>query len=165
MKIDVAYGRDIDDDMLEQLLYMEADAYACYDSIDSDDDRILIGIIPTETIKQFKRRIANTLILMKTKKIKGERKLLGMACMSKHDKSTKYLHTVFVKANCRKQGIGTAIIKRALQEAKKMKCSLSLGVNPLNYTAIKLYEDLGFKICKGQKLEMHALEKKNGKSR
>ncbi len=165
MKIDVAYGRDIDDDMLEQLLYMEADAYACYDSIDSDDDRILIGIIPTETIKQFKRRIANTLILMKTKKIKGERKLLGMACMSKHDKNTKYLHTVFVKANCRKQGIGTAIVKRALQEAKKMKCSLSLGVNPLNYTAIKLYEDLGFKICKGQKLEMHALEKKNGKSR
>lgn len=165
MKIDVAYGRDLDDDMLKQLLYMEADAYTCYDSIDSDDDRILIGIIPTETIKQFKRRIANTLILMKTKKIKGERKLLGMACMSKHDKNTKYLHTVFVKANCRKQGIGTAIVKRALQEAKKMKCSLSLGVNPLNYAAIKLYEDLGFKICKGQKLEMHALEKKNGKSR
>jgi len=165
MKIDVAYGRDIDDDMLKQLLYMEADACICYDSIDSDDGRILIGIIPTETVKQFKRRIANTLFLMKTKKIKGERKLLGMACISKHDKDTKYLHTVFVKANYRKQGIGTAIVKRALQEAKKMKCSLSLGVNPLNYTAIKLYEDLGFKICKGQKLEMHALEKKNGKSR
>lgn len=164
MNIDVAYGRDIDNSMIEQLMYMEADAYACYDSIDSDDDRILIGIIPTETIKQFKRRTANILFLMKTKKTKGERKLLGMACMSKHDKSTKYLHTVFVKANYRKQGIGTAIIKRALQEAKKMKCSLSLGVNPLNYTAIKLYEDLGFKICKGQKLEMRALEKKNGKS-
>lgn len=165
MKIDVAYGRDIDDDMLEQLLYMEADAYACYDSIDSDDDRILIGIIPTETVKQFKRRTANILFLMKIKKIKGERKLLGMACMSKHDKDTKYLHTVFVKSAYRKQGIGTAIVKRALLEAKKMKCSLSLGVNPLNYNAMKLYEDLGFKVCKGQKLEMHALEKKNGKSR
>ena len=97
MKIDVAYGRDLDDDMLEQLLYMEADAYACYDSIDSDDDRILIGIIPTETVKQFKRRTANILFLMKIKKIKGERKLLGMACMSKCKKDVKYLHTVFVK--------------------------------------------------------------------
>lgn len=165
MKIDVAYGRDIDDDMLKQLLYMETDAYACYESIDADDGTILIGAIPTETVKQFKRRTANILFLMKIKKIKGERKLLGMACMSKHDKRTKYLHTVFVKANYRKQGIGTAIVKRALLEAKKMKCSLSLGVNPLNYNAMKLYEDLGFKICKGQKLEMHALEKKNGKSR
>lgn len=165
MKIDVVYGRDLDDDMLKQLLYMEADAYAYYDSIDSDDDRILIGIIPTETVKQFKRRTANILFLMKIRKIKGERKLLGMACMSKCKKDVKYLHNVFVKSEYRKQGIGTAIVKRALLEAKKMKCSLSLGVNPLNYNAMKLYEDLGFKVCKGQKLEMHALEKKNGKIR
>ena len=165
MKIDVAYGRDIDDDMLKQLLYMETDAYAYYESIDADDGTILIGAIPTETVKQFKRRTANILFLMKIKKIKGERKLLGMACMSKCKKDVKYLHTVFVKSEYRKQGIGTAIVKRALLEAKKLKCSLSLGVNPLNYDAMKLYEDLGFKVCKGQKLEMHALEKKNGKSR
>ena len=165
MKIDVAYGRDIDDDMLKQLLYMETDAYACYESIDADDGAIIIGAIPTETIKQFKRRTANILFLMKIKTIKGERKLLGMACMSKCKKDVKYLHTVFVKSAYRKQGIGTAIVKRALLEAKKMKCSLSLGVNPLNYNAMKLYEDLGFRVCKGQKLEMHALEKKHGKSR
>ena len=30
MKIDVAYGRDIDDSTLEQLQYLEADAYAFY---------------------------------------------------------------------------------------------------------------------------------------
>lgn len=165
MKIDVAYGRDIDDAMLKQLLYMETDAYAYYDSIDADDSAVFIGAIPAETVKQFKRRTANILFLMKIKKIKGERKLLGMACMSKCKKDVKYLHTVFVKSEYRKQGIGTAIVKRALLEAKKLKCSLSLGVNPLNYDAMKLYEDLGFKVCKGQKLEMHALEKKNGKSR
>ena len=32
MKIDVAYGRDIGDSMLEQIQYMEADACAYYDS-------------------------------------------------------------------------------------------------------------------------------------
>lgn len=155
MKIDVAYGRDIDDDMLKQLLYMEADACAYYDSIDdNEEDKVIISVIPTETLKQFKRRTANVMFLMKTKTIKGKCTLLGMACISKRSKDIKYLHCVFVKSNWRKQGIGTAIIKRALLEAKKMKCSLSLNVNPLNYNAMKLYENLGFNVCKGQKLEM-----------
>ena len=159
MKIDVAYGRDIDDNMLEQLQYMEADAYAFYSSIDSDEDEFVIGSIPSETFKQFKRRIANILVLMKIKTVKGKRKLLGMACMSKHCKNIRYLHTVFVKASCRKQGIGSSIMRRALQEAKKLKSSLLLGVNPLNYNAIRLYEDFGFKVCKGQKLQMeHILQ-------
>ena len=46
MKIDVAYGRDIDDSTLEQLQYLEVDACAFYASLDSDPDSkdILIGI-------------------------------------------------------------------------------------------------------------------------
>lgn len=154
MNIDVAYGRDLDDNMLEQLQYMEADAYAYYESIDSDEDEFIIGAIPSETFKQFKRRTANTLFLMKITRTKSKSRLLGMACLSKHDKDTRYLHTVFVRASCRRKGIGTAIVRRALLEAKKMKCSLRLGVNPLNSNAMRLYDELGFNVCKGQKLEM-----------
>ena len=162
--INVAYGKDLDDDILKQLLYMEADAYATYDMINEDDDKVFIGVIPTETLKHFKKRMAKVLFLMKIKTIKSKRTLLGMACLSNYKKDVKYLHTVFVRRMWRKRGIGTELVRRALREAKKMKCSLSLGVNPLNHEAMKLYEDLGFTICKGQKLEMHALEKKNGKS-
>ena len=45
-------------------------------------------------------------------------------------------------------------MKKAIAEAKKLGCMLTLGVNPLNSPAVALYKKLGFKICKGQKLEM-----------
>lgn len=156
MKIDVAYGRDLDDGMLTQLQYMEADAYACYESMDSDESAVVVGTIPTETLKQFKRRTANTLFLMKVMRAKSNAKLVGMACLSKKKKDVKLLHTVYVKPAFRSLGIGEAIIRKALYEAKKMKCSVSLSVNPLNSKAKCLYEKVGFKVCKGQMIEMHA---------
>ena len=158
MKIDVAYGRDIDNSTLEQLQYLEADAYAFYDRLDSelDNKEILIGIIPTESMKHFKRRVANTLFLMKTKKAKsGKTIVIAMACISKRGgKANRYLHTVYVKPLHRRMGIGTAIVKKAMSTAKKDKLHLSLGVNPLNKIAMHLYESLGFKISKGQSLTM-----------
>ena len=156
MKIDVAYGRDIDDSMLKQLMYMEADAYAYYDNLNSDANAILIGIIPTETLNHFKKRMANTLFLMKTKKEKSNRKLIAMACISKKDKSndSRCFHTLYVKPLHRKKGIGTALVKRAISLAKKSGYSLSLGVNPLNKDAMHLYDSLGFIICKDQSLVM-----------
>lgn len=158
MKIDVAYGRDIDDSILEQLQYLEADAYAFYDRLDSEPDskEIIIGIIPTESMKHFKRRVANTLFLTKTKKTKsGKTTVIAMACISKKGgKVDRCLHTVYVKPLHRRMGIGTAIMKKALSIAKKDKLKLSLGVNPLNKIAMHLYESLGFKISKGQSLTM-----------
>ena len=158
MKIDVAYGRDIDDSTLEQLQYLEADAYAFYDRLDSelDSKEILIGIIPTESLKHFKKRVENTLFLMKTKKTKsGKTTVIAMACISKKGgKADRYLHTVYVKPLHRRMGIGTAIVKKAVSIAKKDKLHLSLGVNPLNKIAMHLYESLGFKISKGQSLTM-----------
>ena len=159
MKIDVAYGRDIDDSTLEQLQYLEVDACVFYERIDSsepDNKEILIGIIPTESLKHFKKRVANTLFLMKTKKTKpGKKRVIAMACISKKGgKSNRYLHTVYVKPLHRRMGIGTAIMKKALSIAKKDKLHLSLGVNPLNKIAMHLYESLGFKISKGQSLTM-----------
>ena len=158
MKIDVAYGRDIDDSTLEQLQYLEADACVFYDRLDSEPDskEILIGIIPTESMKHFKRRVANTLFLMKTKKTKpGKTTVIAMACISKKGgKADRCLHTVYVKPLHRRIGIGTAIVKKAVSIAKKDKLHLSLGVNPLNKIAMHLYESLGFKISKGQSLTM-----------
>lgn len=158
MKIDVAYGRDIDDSTLEQLQYLEADAYVFYDRLDSEPDskEILIGIIPTESMKHFKRRVANTLFLMKTKKAKsGKTIVIAMACISKKGgKADRCLHTVYVKPLHRRIGIGTAIVKKAISIAKKDKLHLSLGVNPLNKIAMHLYESLGFNISKGQSLTM-----------
>lgn len=158
MKIDIAYGRDIDDYTLEQLQYLEADACVFYDRLDSEPDRkdILIGIIPTESMKHFKRRVANTLFLMKTKKTKpGKKRVIAMACISKRGgKANRYLHTVYVKPLHRRMGIGTAIVKKAVAIAKKDKLHLSLGVNPLNKIAIHLYSSLGFNISKGQSLTM-----------
>ena len=155
MNIDVAYGRELNDDILQQLQYMEADAFAYYESIDSDENEYIIGAIPSETFKQFKRRTVNTLFLMKIKKTKQHKsKLVGMACLSKHSKTEKILHTVFVKNAYRRKGIGEAIVKKAISIAKKMKCSVKLGVNPLNTNAINLYTKLGFKICKSQSIHM-----------
>lgn len=158
MNIDVAYGRDIDDSTLEQLQYLEADACVFYDSLDSEPDSkdILIGVIPTESMKHFKRRVASTLFLMKTKKTKsGKTTVIAMTCISKKGgKANRCLHTVYVKPLHRRMGIGTAIIKKAVSIAKKDKLHLSLGVNPLNKIAMHLYESLGFKISKGQSLTM-----------
>ena len=158
MKIDVAYGRYIDDFTLEQLQYLEADACVFYDRLDSEPDRkeILIGIIPTESMKHFKRRVANTLFLMKTKKAKsGKTIVIAMACISKKGgKADRCLHTVYVKPLHRRMGIGTAIVKKAVSIAKKDNLHLSLGVNPLNKIAMHLYESLGFNISKGKSITM-----------
>lgn len=156
MKIDVAYGRDLDDHTLQQLLYMEADALACYNSIDAEKDTFVIGVIPTETVKQFKRRMGNTLFFMKTMQSLFEKKkiLVGMACLSKKSKKLQYLHTVYVANNHRRKGIGEALVRRALKEAKKTGSSVSLGVNPLNDKAICLYKKLGFKFSRGQTIVM-----------
>ena len=158
MKIDTAYGKDLDDSMLKQLQYMEADACAFYDSLDSNSNpnEILIGIIPTETFKHFKRRVSNTVFLMKTINTKSRKKMLvAMACISKKGKTNDgYFHTVYVKPLHRNKGIGTSLVKKAISIAKKNHQHLFLGVNPLNKIAMHLYDSLGFNICKNQSITM-----------
>ena len=81
--------------------------------------------------------------------------VVGMACISKDRRKDDFqLHTVYVKPMHRKQGIGKALIDKAIAIAKKSKRSLSLRVNPLNKPALHLYESLGFKICKCQSIIM-----------
>lgn len=154
MSLHVAYGLDLDDDMLNQLMYMEADAYAFYDSLNENrPNEVIIGAIPTETVKQFKRRHAKTLFLMKMKKTKGKTMLIGMACIQTH-RSYLVLHTVYVKQYARKRGVGTALLKRAISIAKRKNMLMTLRANPLNEIAIRLYKKLGFKISNNQNINM-----------
>lgn len=151
MKIDAKYGKDLSDGILKQLMYLECDALAYYESLDSDKKEFIIGAIPAETLKQFKRRMANTLFLMRIEK----QNIVGMACLSKKGrKNNRYLHTVYVRPSYRDKGIGKALVNTAMSIAKKEKSSLSLNVNPLNKVAMHLYKSCGFSICKRQSLTM-----------
>lgn len=151
MKIDAKYGKDLSDGILKQLMYLECDALAYYESLDLDKREFIIGAIPVETLKQFKRRMANTLFLMRIDK----QNIVGIACLSKKGrKNNRFLHTVYVRPSYRGKGIGKALVKKAISMAKKEKSALSLGVNPLNTVAMHLYESLGFNVCKRQPLIM-----------
>ena len=153
MKIVSSYGRDIDDKIMSQVLYMSTDAYAAYDALNADDGIFVVGAIPSITLKQFKRRFSSTLMILALEKSK----LVGMACVTKHKKNLMYLHTVYVKPLKRRAGIGKRLVKKALDFAKKSKSSLMLDVNPLNSIAIDMYKSVGFKTCKEQtiKMEVH----------
>lgn len=151
MKITATRGKDLNDNVLEQLMYLECDALAYYESLDSDKKEFIIGAIPVETLKQFKRRMANTLFLMRIEK----QNIVGMACLSKKGrKNNRYLHTVYVRPSYRGKGIGKALVNAAMSIAKKNSLCLSLGVNPLNKVAVHLYESCGFSICKEQSITM-----------
>lgn len=157
MKIDVAYGSSLDDSMLNQLMFMEADAYACYENINNapaNRHEIIVGIIPTETLKHFKRRMSKTLFLMKTKKSRGKTMLVAMACVSKMSKKCLCFHTLYVKYAYRRKGIGSALLKKAMGYAKANRMSIVLSVNPLNTDAIRLYKNLGFRPQKDQSVHM-----------
>lgn len=157
MKIDAAYGIDIDDDLLNQLMYLECDANAAYEQVDAPEGTFIIGAIPSTTLKQYQSRYKNVLFLMKTKKTKGRAKLLGMACMSKFGKKNICFHTLYVRPLYRNKGIGKALLKKGMQIAKKMGIRMYLNVNPLNKLALDLYEKMGMKITQKQTIEMELM--------
>lgn len=154
MKIFVAYEKDIDDDLMNQAMYMSADAEAAYDALDSDEDVFVVGAIPSTTVKQFRRKCKNVQFILAVEKNKGSPRLVGMACVSKLDKHTLLLHNVYVKPLRRKAGIGSSLVKHALKVAKSKMMKISLSVNPLNGIAIHLYSSAGFKISKCQTIRM-----------
>ena len=153
MNIVAKCPNEIDDDIMEQLMYLQADAYAFYESLNSDEKTFIIAAIPSTTVKQFRRKMSKVLFLMKMKKTKGVDKVLGMACISKQ-RNYLCLHDVFVKQFSRNRGIGTALLKKAINIAKTKKMDIMLKVNPLNEIALNLYRNLGFTICKDQMIAM-----------
>ena len=151
MKIDIAYGKDLDDCILEQLLYMESDAYAFYESLNCDGNEFIVGAIPTETLSHFKRRVSKTLFFIKTKYVKHKKTVVGMAWLSMKDYC---FHNVYVKRLHRGKGIGKSLVKKAISFAKANKHKIYLNVNPLNEVAMDLYRNLGFKIARQQTIQM-----------
>lgn len=56
-----------------------------------------------------------------------------------------YITNVAVKAECRKAGIGRALLKAACEGARSRNCEfITLEVRESNFTAISLYESEGF---------------------
>ena len=54
-----------------------------------------------------------------------------------------FLHKIMVHPECRGQGIGTALMRHALQLAER---PVLLTVDPENHAAIQLYRNLGFRL-------------------
>lgn len=146
MKIETFYGKCADDGMLEQLMYMECEAMAFYESLNTGKGERVICAIPTETLRQFARRTASTLFLVKTAKVRSKTRIVGMACLSRRGKRSRMnLHTLYVSPTHRRAGIGWALVSKALSIAKKHGVGIVLGVNPLNAPAIALYAKMGFR--------------------
>lgn len=63
-----------------------------------------------------------------------------------HEEPHGFLEDVFVEAEYRSHGIGTQLINRAIEEAKKLGCYKLVGNSRTsNEMAHKFYERLGFK--------------------
>jgi GNAT superfamily N-acetyltransferase len=56
-----------------------------------------------------------------------------------------FLGQLFVEAPCQRQGIGTAVMHRLIDEAAALHQAMTLGVVKTN-PALRLYERLGFRI-------------------
>lgn len=62
------------------------------------------------------------------------------------EKNTLIISPVFVRADCKGQGIGTALIKKGIEELVPL--GYKLGLEAQNPDNVKLYERLGFKTVK-----------------
>lgn len=75
---------------------------------------------------------------------KGQTQLLaGALLMFPTNTGETFLHKIMVHPDYRGQGIGSALMKQALQDARDV---VLLTVNPENSPAVRLYESFGFQI-------------------
>jgi ribosomal protein S18 acetylase RimI-like enzyme len=78
-----------------------------------------------------------------------ENRVVGLLCFSFrpdlwHGKYCCYLEELFVRKEDRKKGIGSLLLKSALNKAKERNCAeISLSVDKNNLNAIRLYKKLG----------------------
>ena len=113
-----------------------------------------MGIMPSETLSEFKKRHAKTLFLTVHD---DSKKLIAMAGISHIGRGKQVfleLHTLYVKPFHRNSGIGTSLLQKAMNIAKAKHMTLKLKVNPLNRCAWKLYERIGFTPSRCQNITM-----------
>lgn len=87
---------------------------------------------------------ATVLIAISSRK-ESPQTLAGALLMFPTNTDEIFLHKIMVHADFRGQGIGSALMKQALQRADQV---VLLTVNPENTPAVKLYESFGFQIRK-----------------
>lgn len=149
----IAKEDELSDEVMEQVLYATAMGQATMYQGDGDH---IIACIPTETVKQFRRRTKSSVFLLRTRKSKTSTVLMGCAILSRCGckKGTIYLHDLYVRPEYRRKGVATGIVLAGGLEARKLGLKLRLGVNPKNDRAMALYAKLGMKPCAGQKIDM-----------
>ncbi|QDT28153.1 putative acetyltransferase [Gimesia panareensis] len=69
--------------------------------------------------------------------------VVGALLMFPTNTSEIFLHKIMVHPDYRSRGIGSALMKQALQDAQDV---VLLTVNPENSPAVRLYESFGFQI-------------------
>lgn len=87
---------------------------------------------------------ATVLIAISFRK-ESQQTLAGALLMFPTNTDEIFLHKIMVHADFRGQGIGSALMKQALQRADQV---VLLTVNPENTPAVKLYESFGFQVRK-----------------
>ncbi len=75
---------------------------------------------------------------------KRQERLVGL-CDVHFLRDTAQINAVYVRRDCRRQGIGTALLSRAIKLAAERDCiDLRLNVRSVNAAAFRFYEQLGF---------------------
>jgi ribosomal protein S18 acetylase RimI-like enzyme len=104
---------------------------------------------PAPTIKDLHKLVedpASTLLIARSDS--GE--VVGALTLAVYRVPTgvrSIIEDVIVEAACRKQGVGEALMRRAVEEARRQGAqSISLTSNPAREEANKLYLKLGFKL-------------------
>ncbi len=77
-----------------------------------------------------------------------DEELAGQIRVSKHWNTYAYIDDIAVDANYRRQGVGRALIERAIEWAKAKGFSgIMLETQDNNVAACRLYERCGFELC------------------
>jgi len=77
--------------------------------------------------------------------VESDNEIIG-ACMAGYDGHRGWLYAVAVLPEQRQKGIGTLLVKHAMQELKELGCiKVNLQIRSTNTVVAEFYESLGFK--------------------
>lgn len=69
------------------------------------------------------------------------------ACMAGYDGHRGWLYAVAVSPECRRSGVGSALVAAALAELKTLGCiKVNLQIRPTNTAVAEFYKSLGFAV-------------------
>lgn len=78
--------------------------------------------------------------------LQSDRSIVAYGEIWKEDQEVE-LARLLVNPACRRQGFGTVLVERLLEEAKRINSNVWLRVHPENHVATKLYAQEGFHVA------------------